>query len=108
MSPAKVERRPRSDVRQLTDLPNIGRAGADDLRLLGISEPHQLINRDPFEMYEKLCEITGVRHDPCVIDVFISVIHFMNGAAPRAWWAYTEERKQSLRKIGAQAGRVGT
>ena len=108
MSPTKVERSRRSDIRQLTDLPNIGRAGADDLRLLGISEPSQLINRDPLEMYQHLCEITGARHDPRVIDVLISVTRFMNGEAPRDWWAYTEERKQSLGKISAQVGRVGT
>ena len=108
MSPAKVERSRRSDIRQLTDLPNIGRAGAGDLRQLGINEPSQLINRNPFEMYEKLCEITGVRHDPCVIDVFISITRFMNGEAPREWWAYTDERKQSLSKIVVQKARVGT
>ena len=105
MSPAKIER---NRVRQLTDLPNIGLAGAGDLRLLGITEPSQLINRDPYEMHRQLCEITGVRHDPCVIDVFISVTRFMNGEAPREWWAYTEERKLSLAKISAQVGRVGT
>lgn len=105
MSPTKVER---SRVRQLTDLPNIGRAGAEDLRLLGITEPRQLINRDPFEMHRRLCEITGVHHDPCVIDVFISVTRFMNGEAPQVWWAYTEARKKSLRNIVVRKGRVGT
>ena len=108
MSPAKVERRARSDIRQLTDLPNIGRAGAGDLRQLGITVPRQLINRDPYEMHRQLCEITGVRHDPCVIDVFISVTRFMNGEAPREWWAYTDERKKSLSKIVVQNARVGT
>lgn len=95
MSPSKVER---SRVRLLTDLPNIGRAGADDLRSLGIREPQRLIGMCPFQMYERLCEKTATRHDPCVLDVFISVTRFMNGEEPRPWWAYTEERKQSLRK----------
>ena len=104
MSPAKVER---SSVKLLTDLPNIGRAGAEDLRLLGITEPRQLINRDPFEMHRRLCEITGIRHDPCVIDVFISVTRFMNGEAPQVWWAYTEERKQLLGKDSLHKDRIG-
>lgn len=93
MNPSKVER---SRVRHLTDLPNIGRAGADDLRLIGIEAPEQLAGRCPFAMYEALCEKTGRRHDPCVIDVFISVTRFMNGEAPRPWWEFTEERKRSL------------
>ena len=95
MNPSKVER---SCVRLLTDLPNIGKAGVEDFRLLGINEPQQLIGMCPFKMYERLCEKTVSRHDPCVLDVFISVTRFMNGEDPRPWWAYTEERKQSLRK----------
>jgi hypothetical protein len=37
-----------------------------------------------------------VRHDPCVLDVFISVTRFMAGDAPQPWWAYTAQRKQLL------------
>lgn len=84
----------------LTDLPNIGAAMARDLRLLGILEPSMLVGRNPFEMYEQLGEITASRQDPCVIDVFISVTRFMDGDAPRPWWAYTEERKQLLKSRG--------
>jgi hypothetical protein len=47
-------------------------------------------------MYEALCEMTATRHDPCVIDVFMSVTRFMAGDEPRPWWSYTAERKQSL------------
>ena len=38
--------------------------------------------------------MTGVRHDPCVLDVFMSITRFMDGEAPRAWWDYTPERKR--------------
>ena len=93
MNPSKVERH---RVKQLTDLPNIGRAGAEDLRLIGVDEPSQLVGLCPFEMYEKLCEKTGTRHDPCVIDVFISITRFMNGESPRPWWEFTEIRKLAL------------
>lgn len=103
MNPCKVER---SRVRRLTDLPNIGRAGADDLRLIGIEAPEQLAGQCPFAMYEALCEKTGRRHDPCVIDVFISVTRFLNGEVPRPWWEFTEERKRSLGKAHGQADRV--
>jgi len=85
----------------LTDLPNIGKACAEDLRQLGIYEPDQLVGKCPFEMYAKLCEKTAMHHDPCVIDIFISVVRFMNGEEPRAWWTYTEERKRLLRQRSA-------
>lgn len=95
MNPTKVNR---NRLLALTDLPNIGPAMAEDFRLLGIDQPGQLAGRDPFQLYEQLCEITVTLQDPCVIDVFISVTRFMSGDAPRPWWAYTEERKQLLAK----------
>lgn len=98
MNPSKVDR---TRVAALTDLPNIGPACAKDLRLLGIERPSQLVGRNPFEMYRLLCERTASRHDPCVIDVFMSVTRFMAGEEARPWWAYTQERKQLLQPIGA-------
>ena len=91
MHPEKIDRK---RVKLLTDLPNIGRAGAQDLRLLGIDTPSDLLNKDPLEMYQMLCHKTGVRQDPCVLDVFISITRFINGEKPRSWWAYTAERKE--------------
>lgn len=90
MNPAKVRR---EAVRALTDLPNIGPACAQDLRLLGIEHPQQLVGRDACELYRSLCRITGVRHDPCVIDVFLSITDFMAGGEPQPWWHYTPQRK---------------
>ena len=95
MSPNKVIR---NRVVALTDLPNIGKAGAEDLRLLGIHEPNQLIGKCPFEMYEKLCQITATRHDPCVLDVFMSITRFMDGEEAQAWWKFTHERKHMTSK----------
>lgn len=90
MNPSKVVR---ENVQKLTDLPNIGHASAADLVLLGITIPEDLIGRDPYELYERLCTLTKARHDPCVIDVFISVIRFMEGEEPKPWWDYSKERK---------------
>jgi hypothetical protein len=93
MHPGKVNR---AHIKQLTDLPNIGKAGEKDLIVLGITAPEQLVGRDAYAMYEELCDKTGTRHDPCVIDVFLSITRFMDGEAPRPWWDYTEERKRQL------------
>lgn len=95
MNPAKVDR---NKLHKLTDLPNIGKAGAADLQLLGIHQPEQLIGKDPYQLYLTLCDITGEQHDPCVIDVFISITRFIAGEPAKPWWAYTQERKQHLAK----------
>jgi hypothetical protein len=93
MNPVKVKR---DCVKQLTDLPNIGKAMAEDLRTIGIIKPEQLTGRSPYEMYQELCSKTGNRHDPCVIDVFVSITRFIEGDNPRPWWEYTAERKRTL------------
>ena len=90
----------RSDVKELEDLPNVGPATAADFRLLGIKRPQQLVGKDPYKLYEKLCKLTGVRHDPCVIDVFIAATRFMGGEKATPWWTYTAERKRVLATTG--------
>ena len=81
-------------VLHLEDLPNIGKALATYLRLIGINFPKELVGKDPFQLYEHLCRLTGETHDPCVIDVFMSVVHFMEGCKPLPWWSFTKERKK--------------
>lgn len=92
MHPSKVIRK---RVSKLTDLPNIGKAAAADLQRLGIHSPAQLRGRCAYQLYAELCAQTGSQHDPCVIDVFISVIRFMDGEPAQPWWHYTAERKQA-------------
>jgi hypothetical protein len=92
MNPKKVVR---EKVKKLTDLPNIGPSLADDLRLIGIDTPEQLKGKEAIELYEMLCEKTGAKHDPCVLDVFMSVTDFMNGGEAKVWWDYTQQRKET-------------
>jgi hypothetical protein len=86
----------RADITDLEDIPNIGPSLADKLRRIGVSFPQDLLGKDPYAMCEDLCHATGVRHDPCVIDVFIAAIRFMAGEASKPWWKYTAERKRRL------------
>ncbi len=90
MNPSKVRR---DRLSTLTDLPNIGPAMAADLRLLGFEHPQQLAGQNPKDLYDRLCQLTQTRQDPCVLDVFVSVTRFMDGEEPRPWWHYTPERK---------------
>ena len=94
----------RSDIAALEDLPNIGPALANDLRQVGVHRPEHLVGEDPFGLYDELCRVTGARHDPCVLDAFISAVRYMEGAPRRPWWHYTAERKRRL----ASASRLAT
>ena len=86
----------RTEITDLEMIPNVGPAIAANLRLIGIQSPEDLLGKDPFEMYDDLCLTTGVRHDPCVIDVFIAAVRFMAGEPSKPWWKYTPERKRTL------------
>lgn len=94
----------RTNVARLEDIPNIGPAIADDLRVIGISSPSDLPGSDPYLMYDKLCRKTGEHHDPCVLDTFIAAVRYMEGEPKRPWWKYTAERKRTMagRKAGKQ------
>lgn len=83
-----------AECERLEQLPNIGPSIADDLRSLGITRPAELIGRDPYELYQALCTLTGKRQDPCVLDTFMAATDFISGAEARSWWSYTAERKQ--------------
>ena len=57
---------------RLEQLPNIGPAIAADLRRIGIERPADLRGQDPYALYRRLCEASGQRQDPCVLDTFMA------------------------------------
>lgn len=79
---------------RLDQIPNIGKAMVQDLLLLGITKPTDLIGKDGIALYKKLNKITGQTHDPCVADTFMAAVDFMNGGKPKPWWAFTDKRKK--------------
>ena len=85
-----------AECRELEQLPNIGPSLAADLRLIGITEPGALREADGLALYRRLCEATGRRQDPCVLDTFLAITDFMRGAPPSPWWRYTARRKQQV------------
>jgi hypothetical protein len=92
-------RDPRS-ARNLREIPNVGPATEQDLLRLGIDHPGALIGQDGHGLYRKLCELDGKRHDPCVIDLFLSIIHFMETGEARPWHAFTAGRRKKWLKPG--------
>ena len=69
---------------------------SEDLALLGITQPQDLAGQDAYEMYDRLCNLTAIRHDPCMINIFLSLVDFMQGNEPKPWWHFTEQRKAVL------------
>lgn len=78
----------------LLGMVNVGPAVVRYLARVGVTTPDGLRGRDPYEMYERLCRLDGRRHDPCLLDTFLSVVDQAGGGEPRPWWTYTQERKR--------------
>lgn len=87
------------DVKKLTDIPNVGPAMVRDFHMLGITKGEDFKGKDAFVLYQKLCKLTGVRQDPCVLDTYMAVIDFMNGAEARPWYFYTKVRKRKYKLL---------
>ena len=92
---------------RLRAIPNVGPAMARDLIKLGIARLDDAAGRDPDELYRRLCALDGVRHDPCVRDVFAAVVAHANGEEARPWWAFTPERKARDRESTSRTRRRG-
>ena len=86
----------RENIKHLQQIPNIGKAIEKELNVIGIDLPGQLIGKDPYEMYNELCNMTHQKQDPCLLDVFISAVSYMEGGPAKKWWEFTEERKNKL------------
>ncbi len=89
----------------LEQIPNIGPSLAADLRAIGIERPEQLARQDAYQLYRMLCEHSGQRQDPCVLDTFLAAVDFMRGATAAPWWHYTAERKRVYGQLGAHQAR---
>lgn len=98
-APAPRKAASADECERLEQLPNIGPSIAADLRRIGVTAPVELRSRDPFELYQTLCRISGKRQDPCVLDTFLAATDFMHGAPARPWWHYTADRKQRFGQV---------
>lgn len=85
------------DIRELKDLDSVGKETLKDFKALGIDSVAELSKQDPEKLYIKLCKITGVTHDICVLDTLrCAVAQAKNPKLPKEqknWWYYSRLRK---------------
>ena len=86
------------EQRTLLDLSSVGKATLKDFELLEIKTVDELVDKKAEDLYSKLCQITGVRQDPCVEDVFSAAIaQARDPDLPLAqcqWWYWSGKRKK--------------
>jgi hypothetical protein len=91
--------------RQLKDLRGIGKKMLEDFDQLGIKSVNQLKSRDADRLYLRMCEISGVRQDPCVLDTYRCAIEqARNPNLPdeqKDWWYWSRVRKSGAARSTA-------
>lgn len=85
-------------IRQLKDLGSVGPATIKDLHLLGITTVKQLAECDAHELYEQLCQCTGIQMNICCLDVFVCAIEQAKNpdlpAEQKNWYYWSTIRKK--------------
>ena len=81
---------------ELFELKNVGKATFADLEMLGIHSIAELAKANPDELYQRIQQITGCKHDPCVWDVFAAIIHEAKTGVKQPWWEWTKIRKKRV------------
>ncbi len=70
---------------------------AGDFAQLGIHSVEELSRHDGQALYDRLCELTAARQDPCVLDTFhCAVAQARNPHLPDEqckWWYWSAKRK---------------
>jgi hypothetical protein len=94
---SKIKSERSEDKRRLRDLAGIGPAMEADLRTLNVHSVIELAARDGDGLYRTLCDLTGTRQDPCVLDTLrCAVAQARDAHLPseqRNWWWWSRERK---------------
>jgi len=88
-----------SIAHSLEQIPNIGDKTARLLNDIGVLQPIDLIDKDSYVLYDKICQVTKKTHDPRLLDILLSAAHFVAGNPPRHWSDFTQQRKSILKKI---------
>ena len=82
-------------LRELRQIPGVGKAIAEDLWELGIRSIQDLRGRDPEELYFALCAQQGTQVDRCMLYVFRCAVYYASHEAHNPellkWWSWKDQ-----------------
>ena len=75
-------------------IPGVGKNIANDLIGIGIREVHDLVDKNPEDLYRQLCDQKGTKVDRCVLYVFRCAVYYAT-ASPHdpellKWWNWKD------------------
>ncbi len=86
---------------ELRTIPGVGESISRDLWALGIRSVAALRDRDPEELYARLCHLQGTSIDRCMLYVLRCAVHYASTTVRDPdlllWWNWTDERMDARR-----------
>ncbi|SHJ26599.1 helix-hairpin-helix domain-containing protein [Parasporobacterium paucivorans] len=80
--------------KELQRIPGVGKKIAEDLMLIGINSINDLRDKNPEELYERLCVTKGYKIDRCVLYVFRCAVYYADEEAhdpeKLKWWKWKD------------------
>lgn len=77
-------------LEEFRSIPGVGKVIAEDFWNIGLRSIKDLIDKDPEELYETLCQFQNCRVDRCMLYVFRCAVYFASEPNPQTellkWW----------------------
>ena len=87
----------KSELQELQQIPGVGKKIAEELCDLGLRTVQDLRNRDPEELYFRLCVQKGMNVDRCMLYVFRCAVYYATNKKhdPELlkWWNWKEDNR---------------
>ncbi len=81
-------------LQEFQRLPGVGIRIAEDLWALGYCRVQDLLGQNPDRMFERLCELQGVKVDRCMLYVFRCIVYSVTETDPTPallkWWNWSD------------------
>jgi hypothetical protein len=93
-----------SAIKELMQIPGVGRSLATDLWNVGITSIKDLKRKDPEVLYELSNRYAGTTQDRCVLYVFRCAVYYASTAPAKRnpeklkWWWWKDSTKQQQSK----------
>ena len=85
---------PKSTIKTLCTIPGVGEKIARNLWKLGIRSVEDLKERDPEELYHRLCVHEGAKLDRCLLYVFRCAVYYASNTVhdpeKLKWWNWKD------------------
>ncbi len=84
-----------SALKQLEQIPGVGKSVAQDMRNIGIYSVSQLENQDPEKLYQKLCSFKASPVDRCMLYILRCAVYYASNTEhyPNLlkWWSWKDK-----------------